>query len=115
MSNERYELFNGRDNQYYFRLKAANGEIIGASEGYTSKQGARQGIESVRIHSPFDSRYTLFTGKDDRHYFNLKATNGEIILHSQGYATRQNALYGKEAVKRTAPSAPVVDLTTAVA
>ncbi|AXH37569.1 DUF1508 domain-containing protein (plasmid) [Humibacter sp. BT305] len=32
---------------YRFRLKAGNGEIIATSEGYTSKAGARNGIESV--------------------------------------------------------------------
>ncbi len=34
--------------EYYFYLRAANGEIIATSEMYTSKQGARNGIESVK-------------------------------------------------------------------
>lgn len=33
---------------YYFRLKAANGEIIGVSEIYTSARGRDMGIESVK-------------------------------------------------------------------
>lgn len=33
---------------YRFRLKAGNGGIIATSEGYTSKAGAKNGIESVK-------------------------------------------------------------------
>jgi uncharacterized protein YegP (UPF0339 family) len=33
-------------------LKAANGEIIAISEGYASKQGCVDGIESVRKNAP---------------------------------------------------------------
>jgi len=111
MNSAKYELFIGRDRQYYFRLKAGNGEIIGASEAYTSRQSANVGISAVRVNSPFDVRYVFFTGSDSRHYFHLKAANGVIILHSQGYANRQNAIAGKESVKMNAPTAPVVDLT----
>ncbi|MBN1784390.1 MAG: YegP family protein [Candidatus Bathyarchaeota archaeon] len=31
-----------------FRLKAANGEMIATGEGYASKQGCLDGIESVK-------------------------------------------------------------------
>ncbi len=115
MSSAKFELFNGSDNQYYFRLKAGNGEIIGASEGYRSKQGATNGIVSVKANAPHDFRYTIFTGSDNRYYFNLKAANGEIILRSQGYASHSGAVSGKESVKRNAPTAPVIDLTTVAA
>ena len=47
-----FTLFKGKDDQYYFNLKADNGEIIAASEGYTSKQSAENGIASVRSNAP---------------------------------------------------------------
>ncbi|MGC1034153.1 YegP family protein [Pantoea agglomerans] len=34
--------------QYYFVLKATNGEVIATSEMYNSKQGAENGIRSVQ-------------------------------------------------------------------
>ena len=111
MSSAKFEIFKGRDYQYYFRLKAGNGEIIGASEGYSSKQGAHNGIASVKANAPYDSRYTVFIGLDKRYYFNLKAQNGEVILRSQSYASRSGAEAGRDSVKRNAPTAPVVDLT----
>ena len=114
MNNAKFELFQGRDNQYYFRLKAGNGEIIGASEGYASKQGALNGIQSVKTNAPHDARYTIFTGSDNRYYFHLKAANGEIILRSQGYVTHSSAVTGKNSVKQNAPTAPTYDLTEKV-
>lgn len=55
--------------------------------------------------------FELFTGTDGQFYFRLKAENGEIIASSQGYTTKQSAENGIAAIKRTAPSAQVADLT----
>jgi uncharacterized protein YegP (UPF0339 family) len=38
--------------KYHFVLKAANGEIIASSEEYTSKAGAKNGIESIKTNAP---------------------------------------------------------------
>lgn len=35
--------------QYYFRLKAPNGEVIAVSEMYNSKAAALNGITSVKV------------------------------------------------------------------
>lgn len=47
-----FEIFKGSNGQYYFRLKAANGQIIAASEGYTTKHGAQNGIAAVKQVAP---------------------------------------------------------------
>lgn len=107
----KFELYKDVAGQFRYRLKAGNGEIIGASEGYVNKQGASNGIESVRTNSQIDGRYSIFTGGDSKHYFNLKAGNGEIILQSQGYATEVGAKTGVASVKTNAPAAKVDDLT----
>lgn len=41
------DVFEGRDSQWYWRLRAANGEIVAQSEGYTSKDGAERGLEAM--------------------------------------------------------------------
>ena len=48
----KFEIFKATDGKYYFRLKAVNGEIIAHSEGYSSKQGAQDGIASVKKNAP---------------------------------------------------------------
>jgi uncharacterized protein YegP (UPF0339 family) len=49
----KFELYKDKGGEFRFRLKAGNGEVIAlASEGYTSKSGAMNGIESIRKNAP---------------------------------------------------------------
>ena len=43
-----YELKKSSANQPYFVLKAANQQVVGKSEMYSSEAAARNGIESVK-------------------------------------------------------------------
>ena len=106
----RYELFAGRDNQYYFSLHAVNDKIILQSEGYKAKISALNGIESCRVNSPLDSRYSRL-GAASSYWFVLKAANGEPIGRSETYTTVQAREDGIESVKRNGPYALVVDRT----
>jgi len=40
------------DGQWYFHLKAENNEIIAQSEGYETKDGCLNGINSVKRNAP---------------------------------------------------------------
>ena len=46
--NPKFEVYTDKAGETRFRLKAANGEIILASEGYKAKASCMNGIESVR-------------------------------------------------------------------
>ncbi|MBL4879726.1 MAG: YegP family protein [Oleispira sp.] len=94
-----YLLFTGKDNQYYFNLKAGNNEIILQSEGYISKQGALNGIKSVQIHCTDDRNFVKKISKDDSPFFVLRAKNNEIIGKSEMYSSTQMMLKGIESVK----------------
>ena len=98
--------------QYYYTLTAANGEPILKGEGYTTKQNCINGINSVKINAPYDSRYERKVSYNGtQYYFVLKAANGEPIGVSEMYnstAAREN---GITSVKNNAPTAPIVDLT----
>lgn len=100
------------NNQYYYTLVSANNETILKGESYISKQNCINGITSVKLNSPFDSRYERkTTWNGTQYYFILKAANGEPIGVSEMYnstAAREN---GISAVKRDAPIAPTVDLS----
>lgn len=50
--DERYDRKTAKDGSPYFNLKAANGEVIGTSEMYSSEAARDKGIESVRNHAP---------------------------------------------------------------
>lgn len=44
----KFELYSDKGGDYRFRLKAGNGEVIATGQGYASKSGALNGIDSVR-------------------------------------------------------------------
>lgn len=50
--DSQYEKRTSVSNQYYFVLKAGNGEIIGTSEMYTSSSSRDSGIEVVKREAP---------------------------------------------------------------
>jgi uncharacterized protein YegP (UPF0339 family) len=47
----KFELFKDAAGKFRFHLKAANGEIVAASQGYTSKAAAQTGIASIKDHA----------------------------------------------------------------
>ena len=44
----KFEIYTDKKGETRFRLKATNGQVICASEGYTTKASCKNGIESVR-------------------------------------------------------------------
>ena len=50
--NPKFEVYTDKAGEFRFRLKARNGEIIAASEGYKAKASCMNGIESVRKNAP---------------------------------------------------------------
>jgi len=107
----KFELRKSSNSQFYFSLKASNGEPILASETYQSKAGAENGIRSVKTNAPIDSRYERKTSGGGQPYFVLKAANGEPIGRSETYSSQAAMENGIDSVKRNAPNAAVEDLT----
>ena len=48
----KFEISKDKSGKFRFHLKAANGEIITASQGYATKASAQKGIESVKTNAP---------------------------------------------------------------
>lgn len=48
----KFEISKDKSGKYRFHLKAANGEMIAASQGYETKANAEKGIESVKTNAP---------------------------------------------------------------
>ncbi len=46
--NPKFEIYKDKKGEFRFRLKAKNGQVISASEGYKTKAACENGIESVR-------------------------------------------------------------------
>nr|WP_299248224.1 YegP family protein [uncultured Cytophaga sp.] len=95
--------------EFQFSLKAGNGQEILGSEGYKTKDACENGIASVKRNSQDDSKFDSKKSKNDKFYFNLKATNGQIIGTSEMYETESSCKNGIASVKTNAPNAEVED------
>lgn len=98
--------------EFQFNLKANNGQIILASEGYGTKSSCENGIESVKRNAQDDTKFDRKTAVNGKSYFNLKATNGQIIGTSEMYETVASRDNGIESVKNNAPDATTEDLSS---
>nr|WP_319251767.1 YegP family protein [uncultured Celeribacter sp.] len=107
----KFELYTDKAGEFRFRLKAGNGEIILASEGYKQKASAENGIESVRKNAPLDERYERKDTVSGKPMFNLKASNGQVIGTSESYSSTSARDNGIESVKKNAPDASLDDQT----
>ncbi len=102
-----------------FDLLAANSQVIGTSEVYSSKAGCLNGIESVKKNAPIAAvedqtvegyatekhpKFEIYKDKAGEFRFRLKARNGEPILASEGYTAKASCLNGVESVKKNAGS-----------
>ena len=96
---------------FQFVLKAGNGQVILASQGYSDKGGAKNGIESVKTNAPDDGRYERKTSSNGKPFFNLLAGNGQVIGTSEMYEAEASRENGIESVKKNAPDAETVDET----
>lgn len=48
----KFELYKDKKGEYRWKLIAANGQTIAVGEGYTTKESAKNGIESVKKNAP---------------------------------------------------------------
>lgn len=94
--------------EYQFRLTATNGQLILVSEGYTTKASCENGIQSVIKHSQEDSNFIRKTSSNGYYYFNLKASNGQIIGTSEMYASEAGRESGIYSVKINAKTDLIV-------
>lgn len=108
----KFEIFKDKRGEFRFRLKASNGQIILASEGYKSRSGCNNGIESVRKNSADHNRFESKETKAGKVMFNLRAGNNQVIGTSESYNSVASRDNGIASVQTNAPDAKVVDETS---
>ncbi len=107
-----------------FNLVAGNGQVVGTSETYTTRDACLNGVESVRTNAPIANledqtvegyetqahpKFEVYLDKAGEFRFRLKARNGQAILASEGYKAKSSCLNGIESVRKNAVDAEVVD------
>jgi len=106
----KFEIYKAKNGEFYFRLKAANGEPVLSSEGYKAKSSAKNGAASVAKNCGNAECYEAKKAKNGKHYFVLKAANRQVIGQSQMYPDEAGCKKGMAAVKRAGANAKIVEV-----
>tara|TARA_R110002124_G_scaffold54942_1_gene155745 strand:+ start:343 stop:675 length:333 start_codon:yes stop_codon:yes gene_type:complete len=107
----KFEVYKDKAGEFRFRLKAANGQNILASEGYSAKASCLNGIESVKKNSQDASRFETKKSASGKHTFSLKASNGQVIGVSQSYDSESGCSNGMKSVAECSVGASTDDQT----
>jgi uncharacterized protein len=97
------------NNEYQFNLVADNGQVILSSEGYSSKSACSNGIESVKINALDVTRFDKKISSNGKYYFNLRASNGQIIGSSEMYESQASRDNGLQSVMTNVQNASTED------
>ena len=108
----KFTITKARNGKFHFNLKSGNGEIVLASQGYKSRSGCRNGIESVRKNGALTERFEEKLARNGKAYFVLKAANGQVVGQSQMYSDARSCRSGINSVKKSSKSAKLVDEST---
>ena len=107
--NGKFEVFQVGDG-YQYNLKASNGEILVASELYTTKDGVLKAIDAIRRNVETGGEIRVFADKRGRYKFKLIAGNHRVIAISANYMSEKNATSASESFKKFSLSADVVEV-----
>jgi len=82
------KLFRGKDKKYYFSIQDGKGNILLKSQGYSRKNSAEKGLDSVKRNVKIEEAFKRNQTSAGRYYFNVVARNGEIVATSPGFVSR---------------------------
>ncbi len=98
----KFDLWQSTDG-WHFHLKSGNGAILLASESYTDRTGAINGILSVTDNGIDSTQYRVVQGPTG-YTVRLVAANNEIISFSEVYGTKESATRAVTSCVRAATS-----------
>lgn len=107
----KFEITQRTNNEYQFNLKAGNHQVILSSEGYSTMEACKNGIESVKKNGLNDDQFERKESKNGKAFFNLKATNGQIIGKSEMYESKSSMENGIASVKKNVVASTLENLS----
>lgn len=92
---------------FSFSFINGEGKSVVKSENYKAKKSALNGIESVKKNCQDDKRYEMKESKNGKFFFNVKASNGQVVGTSMLFASEADRSAAITELKSDAPAAAV--------
>lgn len=103
LTGARFEVFEGADARFYFRLYGKNGAQVLRSQGYSDEANALNGAFLVAEYGVSPAAYKI-TQTTTGWYFNLVAPNNRVIATSEIYSSKYNAERARDAIIALLPA-----------
>ena len=119
----KFEIKKAKDGRFVFNLYAPNHIIVATSQVYSSSSAAVNGIQSIIANAekaPIEDntlknptkqafpKWEMYIDKGGEYRFRLYATNGNCVVHSQGYKQKSSCKNGIESIIRCSKN-PEID------
>ena len=103
LTGARFEVFEGADSRFYFRLYSGNGAQVLRSQGYSDEANALNGAFLVAEYGVSPAAYKV-TQTSTGWYFNLVAPNNRVIATSEIYSSKYNAERARDSIIALLPA-----------
>lgn len=107
----KFELYRDKRGEYRYRLKAGNGEVVLASEGFKLRGRAKAAIASTIKNSQIPERYKRRESSTGKPFFTLHAGNHACLGQSEMYESEAARDNGIKSVMNAALNPSVDDQT----
>jgi uncharacterized protein YegP (UPF0339 family) len=106
-----FELYQGKDDQFRWRLKDGDTILATGGQGYKARADAKKGIASVqKAAANPKANFEIYEDEGKNQRWRLKASNGQTIASSSGsFKTKADAEKAVATVKAGAPKAEIVE------
>ena len=119
----RFEIKKAKDGRYVFNLYAPNHIIVATSQVYSTSSAAVNGIQSIMANAekaPIEDntlknpvkqgfpKWEMYIDKGGEYRFRLYASNGNCVVHSQGYKQKSSCKNGIDSIIRCSKN-PEID------
>ena len=99
------EVFDG---EYSWDLKASNGQILAQAEGYTSKAGCMNSIESFK-KAVVEGSFKCVKDKNENFQYKLYTSSGRVCAVGEAYPSKSSAESAAQSVASFFKNAEVVE------
>jgi uncharacterized protein YegP (UPF0339 family) len=105
-SNGKFLILN-EDKDYYYQLKANNGQVLCTSQAYLSEKSARDAMENFR-KNVYEGNFYIFIDKRKQAFFKLYSKQLRLVMTGETYKNKDLAISAAKSVLKFAKDAKVV-------
>lgn len=106
------QIYSDKIGEWRFRfLCSKNGSRLRASEGYNAKVNAYKGIDSVIRNMIDDKRIDFKTNSRGKHFFTIKARNGNILAVSRNHQELDDLEEDLAVIRKELVDAEIIELS----